>query len=223
MTCVVAIASKGRVIMGGDSAMQDEEEPTRFIAADTKVWRINRNMIAGFSGSWRVGLIAQSLKRTESAFEFRDALRAAMKSEDCDEMSWQVIIGVGGTIYEVNSDWAVIRYASLKRIGAYAASGTGANIALGACHALLSQSNRPDDSVIVKSALEAAAMHRGDVMPPFKILTTEPQSQSQGQRVTPTQVARASRRKYQASDAPNRPRADTQPPTPNISTNRVSE
>ena len=102
-----------------------------------------------------INKVAPSLKSTlvEAGIEFNKG------SEDSDnKFELQLIIGINGTLFEIDSDFAV----AMNDTGFYAV-GSGGDYALGALHA----------GVTVLDAMRIAALNNNETAPPFHILEQE--------------------------------------------------
>ena len=102
-----------------------------------------------------INKVAPSLKSTlvEAGIEFNKG------SEDSDnKFELQLIIGINGTLFEIDSDFAV----AMNNTGFYAV-GSGGDYALGALHA----------GVTVLDAMKIAAINNNGTSAPFHILEQE--------------------------------------------------
>lgn len=102
-----------------------------------------------------INKVAPSLKSTlvEAGIEFNKG------SEDSDnKFELQLIIGINGTLFEIDSDFAV----AMNNTGFYAV-GSGGDYALGALHA----------GVTVLDAMKIAALNNNGTSAPFHILEQE--------------------------------------------------
>lgn len=175
MTCIIGLASEGKVYMGGDSAgavgwmVRAVQSP--------KVFKVGA-FIIGYTTSFRMGEILQyhlevQPQDGESDHEymvcqFAEAVRKALKEhgfakvENNVEEGGDFLVGYHGHLYSVNDDFQMTEH-----IESYDACGCGQEFALGAMMALeeLSPKKR------IRRALEIAAYFSGGVMPPFHILS----------------------------------------------------
>jgi hypothetical protein len=172
MTCIVAIAEHGRVWMGADRSMtlDSGESMPRDIP---KLFRLG-DYLLGVAGSIRVEQVVRYAftpppptqddeTGTYDAFmavHFVDALRAALDgklSEVADDRNdFVMLVGVGGALFMVLSDFAVSRLD-------VAACGCGDQIANGALFA--AETLPPRERLAV--ALRAAARFHARVSGPF--------------------------------------------------------
>lgn len=177
MTCIVGIAHKGKIWMGGDSASVCGERIQR--EALPKVYRRGEYLIGG-AGDARIGdllhyafkpptLPKHNLDRF-MATRFIPALQKCFEkfsyppadTENGDAFEGNILIGARGHLYNVDGLFAVGRVAE-----GFDAIGTGADLALGALYA--SANLRPQERLEV--ALSAAANFCQSVRPPFVIET----------------------------------------------------
>jgi ATP-dependent protease HslVU (ClpYQ) peptidase subunit len=175
VTCIVGIAEKGKVWIGGDS--QATRNGTKVLMTDGKVAQ-NGEFLIGVSGTARFctlarhtfqppGLSADADVDEYMAAEFADAWRACLKengassAEDgLETFDGMLLIGVRGRLYEIDGCFAVIR-----PLDSYSAVGSGDNIALGALHAT---AGMPPEKRI-RLALAAAEKWDDGVAAPFHI------------------------------------------------------
>ena len=177
MTCIAAVSEGERVWIGGDSA--GAKDWSIAIRADEKVF-CNGPFIMGFTSSFRMGQLLRyaftppDLPSNDDMDRymvtvFVDAVRQCLKTGGLAQVKDQVeaggifIVGVRGSLYVIESDYQVGKYAD-----GYAAVGCGADIALGS---LFTSRGQPPDSRIRK-ALEAAEAHSSGVRGPFVIKHT---------------------------------------------------
>lgn len=177
MTAIVAISHNGRVFMGADSLVSDDNYAACQLR-DPKVFTRSDGIVAGFCGSLRFGQIIAL-----TAFPRRGpnldlwvrqdvckALRQAAKDQDFklgsnisegDDDS-EGIIGVDGEIYVLDVGAVAWRSAD-----AYAAVGSGKDVALGS---LYTSKGSPRRRLTV--ALEAAAAYTSNVRAPWTFAPT---------------------------------------------------
>ena len=184
MTCIVAMAHAGVVHMAGDS-MLTTGEGLRFRTDMPKVW-VQGEFIFGGAGTFRpLQLLRHRFKppepnpREESmaylACGFTDALRdvfsgdgwtpGAGDNEPPDAFrEFAVLMGYHGLLYGIDSTLTVHRFDQ-----PFVATGAGAEVALGAMHALhplvMNEERSPRDALI--QALEAAETYIANVGGPF--------------------------------------------------------
>lgn len=174
MTCIVGLVDNGKVWIGGDAAGSDGYSMD--IRADGKVWAKD-GMAFGFTTSFRMGqllrydlTIPKRFPDTDlMAFLVRDfinAVRGCLKgggfatTKDGAEVGGNFLVGVGGRLFCIESDYQVAESQS-----GYYAVGSGAKIALGS---LFSTKKLPAKHRVMM-ALEAAAHHSCHVAPPFHV------------------------------------------------------
>lgn len=173
MTCIVAIASGGKVYMGGDSAAVDDCALT--YVKHSKVI-INGDYLIGYTSSFRMGQLLQfaDLPKMQSdcdAYEFMikifvESVRILLKSggyatvNNNNEASGFFLVGFKGRLFQISSDMAVLEY-----LDGFDATGSGERVALGSLYSSTNLS--PKDRVL--NALEAAAHFTTSVRGPFYI------------------------------------------------------
>lgn len=171
MTCIAAIAEKGVVYMGGDSAGVAGLSIT--IRADEKVF-INNGFIFGFTSSFRMGQLLQykfdppkqKASQSDMAYmvtDFIDAVRKCFADNGFDKngnLGGTFLVGYNGRLYRIDSDYQV----GIPSSG-YDSVGCGHDLAKGS---LFSTKGKPEDRI--KTSLEAAAKFSGGVEAPFKII-----------------------------------------------------
>ncbi|WP_145965079.1 hypothetical protein [Mesorhizobium sp. M1B.F.Ca.ET.045.04.1.1] len=159
MTCVVGLIDNGKVYIGADSAASAGENIE--IRTNRKVFR-NGVYVIGFTGSYRVGQLMQYTALAKPTgkdvlqhlvLNVVDKLKE-LSGKDIDEL----LIGHGGRLFKISSDYSVAEFAS------HAAVGSGARYALGRLHGAL---GNPDGRIL--AALEAAEANCTGVRPPFHI------------------------------------------------------
>jgi len=189
VTCVLAIAQGGRVIMGGDSALTDDDM-NQSSMAETKVFHKGEFLIGG-SGSARGGQLMRfrfappKRPRGMDADEYMatlwiDELRKTFKvgghtffeTEGGEESSsTNGLIGYRGSIWVMyGADFQIERLRD-----PYAAIGSGSAIALGSLYSTKDQGLAKKR---VETALRAACEFNASCRPPFTILTLEPKTKA---------------------------------------------
>ncbi|MER9768912.1 hypothetical protein NKJ09_22940 [Mesorhizobium sp. M0189] len=159
MTCIVGLVDNGKVYIGADSAATTGDSIE--VRANRKVFR-NGPYVIGFTGSYRVG---QMLEYMEMPKPTRKDVMADLvlnvvnklkeiSGKDIDEL----LIGHGGRLFKISSDYSVAEYAS------YAAAGEGGPYAMGRLHG---GAGAPGDRVL--AALDAAQTHCNGVRAPFHV------------------------------------------------------
>jgi ATP-dependent protease HslVU (ClpYQ) peptidase subunit len=187
VTCVVAIAQGGRVVMGGDSALTADDF-AQLSMAETKVFFKGEFLIGG-SGSARGGQLMRfkftppKRPRSMDADEYMatlwiDELREVFKRgghmafEEAgseESSTTNALIGYRGNIWLMEgTDLQIERLRD-----AYAVIGSGGTVAQGALFATKDIVGL-DPARRVKMALEAACRYNAACRPPFTIETLEP-------------------------------------------------
>jgi ATP-dependent protease HslVU (ClpYQ) peptidase subunit len=177
VTCIVGIADKGRVWIGGDSAGSNGW--STHIRSDTKVFR-NGPYVLGFTTSFRMGqLLRYRLQAPEPdgwdidrfmATTFVDAVRQCLKdggwakTDNGQERGGTFLVGYRDRLYEIEDDFQ-IGYTACG----YAAVGSGYLVALGSLYATTGS----DAAERVSQALKAAEHFTGGVCGPFTVLATD--------------------------------------------------
>lgn len=183
MTCIVGIVGpKGRMVIGGDSAVSFEGTHLE-VMAETKVW-CTGDYLMGASGDARGCNVARYVFQPPKprgrdldrfmATTFIDALRDAMlkaghtfKEEQSREtIDTNLLIGVRGVLYTVFESFDIERPRD-----EYAAIGCGTRPALGALYATRGQGATAKR---VRLALEAAETYDAAVRRPFVVISNEP-------------------------------------------------
>lgn len=170
MTCIVGLAYKGTVYMGGDSAAVSTLSIN--IRTDEKVF-LNGPFIMGFTDSYRMGQLLQYKfnppKQTANqddmkylVTDFVDSMRKCFTDNGFGSASegGNFLLGYNGKLYTIYGDFQVgVSKAEFNAVGC------GADLALGAMYVL---KGKPEDRIY--KALEAAAAYSAGVAPPFTIL-----------------------------------------------------
>ena len=173
MTCIVGIAEKGSVYIGGDSAGVGGLSIT--IRADEKVFH-NGPFIMGFTSSFRMGQLLryrfnppkQTVKQDDMEYmvnDFVDAVRKCFAEGGWGKASGSenneggnFLVGYNGYLYEIFGDFQVA-----KPSKQYSACGCGEDLALGALYSTAGE--KPE--VRLKKALEAATAFSAGVAAPY--------------------------------------------------------
>jgi hypothetical protein len=175
MTCIVGLVDRGYVYMGGDSAGVSGWDLVE--RADRKVFR-NGEFIMGFTSSFRMGqLLAFGFDPPKPTIgkdlfgymvtDFVDAARQRLKDggfatkKDEAEVGGNFLVGVGGRLFNIGSDYQVGESAH-----GYDACGCGAQIALGS---LRSTRRWRDAKARIAEALDAGETFSAGVRRPFFI------------------------------------------------------
>lgn len=177
MTCIVGVADRGRVVIGGDSAGVAGWSLT--VRADRKVFR-NGAYILGFTSSFRMGqLLRYAFQPPEPpdwdvykfmATGFVDAVRKCLKdggyaeTNNGVEKGGHFLVGYGPHLFQVEGDYQV----AVAEDG-YAAVGCGQDVAVGSLYATKDIGLPPEARV--KLALQASERHNAGVRGPFHIET----------------------------------------------------
>lgn len=169
--------------MGGDSAVTDSETMQLRVVRQPKVF-INQDFIIGCCSSTRIMQLMQHSftppdqpSRKEDieylVTDFIDAIRTMQKDKgvmkkenELEEHDAQFLVGFNGNLYHVEEDFQVYQTHE-----PFAAVGAGADLALGALHALKDSSMSPEAKLCL--ALEAATAYNASVKPPFYVLKLE--------------------------------------------------
>jgi len=178
MTCIVGIADKGHVTIGGDSAGVGGYDLR--VRKDPKVFR-NGPFLMGYTSSFRMGqLLRFAFTPPEHPKDMDidrymmtvwiDAVRECFKAggyaaKNSDRESGGVfLVGYQGRLFRIDDDFQVG-----ETVDGYDACGCGDSFALGAMHA--TQGYPPLQRVRI--ALEAAERWSAGVRGPFTIDTQE--------------------------------------------------
>lgn len=177
MTCIVAISKRGKVFMGGDSAVSDYGRIS--IMRTPKVARIGCYVI-GICGDCGTSDVISVFKpsdpsttniarhmRTTFAQELRDAFDVAGFERDMADSTddkrgfgFEALVGVKGRIFKIYSDIGV------DEAGPYASVGSGAEPALAILDTLHRQKLEPKK--ILTAALVQAEKHTAYVRRPWR-------------------------------------------------------
>lgn len=174
MTCIVGIAHKDGVTIGGDSLGVGGYDCLN--RADEKVF-FNGEYLIGYTSSFRMGQILRYRfeppqintwdVRRFMATTFVDAVRKAfedggyLRKESGEESGGTFLVGVRGQLFQIEDDFQV----GVPMSG-YDACGCGARVAWGAL--AVTEHLAPEDRV--RTALEAAERHSAGVRGPFVIM-----------------------------------------------------
>lgn len=183
MTCIVSLAHKGKVYMGGDSAgIAGLDICSR---SDEKVF-VNGPLIMGFTSSFRMGqLLRYALNVPEQnprdedmrylVVDVVDAMRACFKEkgytpQEEDEKGIDIggtfLMGYNGVLYRVDQDFQVG-----NPTPQYDACGCGEGYALGVLHYLMNNAPKMKPEDKLRYALDAACEHSAGVRGPYTILS----------------------------------------------------
>lgn len=178
MTCIVGIAEKGIVTLGGDSAGVSGWDVS--IRKDSKVFKTGEFVI-GFTDSFRMGQILKhcfipppfpenedDLERYMSTL-FVDRLREIFKEKGYAERQndreggGTFLVGIKGRLFKIASDYQVG-----ESMDEFDAVGSGAQVALGS---LLSTRSIMVTHQRLYAALHAAEYFNIGVRPPFNFIS----------------------------------------------------
>jgi ATP-dependent protease HslVU (ClpYQ) peptidase subunit len=180
MTCIVGVADRGAITIGGDSAGVAGLDITA--RSDEKVFR-NGPFLFGFTSSFRMSQLlhyafeppARPEGQSVDAFmvtTFINAIRACFKAggyayrESEHEIGGCFLVGYAGRLFRIDPDYQVG-----ESHDGYMAVGCGDAYALGVLYA---SAGAPADGRCTL-ALEAAAHHSAGVCGPFVIKTLYPE------------------------------------------------
>lgn len=171
MTCIAGIIENDIVYIGGDSAGISGLSIS--VRADEKVF-INGPFIMGFTTSFRMGqLLRYKLKVPKHkrgysdmkymVTDFIDSIRKCFSNNDfgSKDTGGRFLVGYNKKLYVIDNDFQV----GIPTLS-YHAVGAGADLALGAIHAL--KNKKPEERIA--AGLQAASDHNAAVLPPFVIL-----------------------------------------------------
>lgn len=180
MTCIVAVAHDGKVVMGGDSAAVDSNWDLG-LGAESKVWQ-QGPVLFGACGSFRVSQVIRwrmHLPTPDPDDEplayivgpLVDAIRQSL-AEAGALTTWQedsteeltdsgLLLGYNGRVFEVFADFGIG-----ELVNGYGTVGCASPIALGAL--AVTEGMKPRQRV--QAALEAAERHSAGVRGPFTII-----------------------------------------------------
>lgn len=181
MTCIVGIASKGTVWLGGDSAATDGHL-NRTIIKDPKVF-VKGKLAFGVCGLPKVmDALAHAIELPERAEGSDDrsylvgtlvpAIRDGLKKLDCTVESPEygtcfhgsMLLGYNGKLYTLEGNFQLVVPSE-----DFASVGSGASIALGALHG--SKGGNPKKRIL--AALDASAKANAGVAPPFVVVSVK--------------------------------------------------
>lgn len=174
MTCIVGLASAGKVYIGGDSAGVGPGWSLN-VRADRKVFR-NGGFIMGFTHTFRMGQLLQYTftppvrqvgqdLMAYMARDFAEAVRQCMKTaghatqKDGADYCGQFLVGTEGRLFYVDSDFHIG-----ETFHGFEAVGCGYEIARGAMAV-----TKGEPKQRVTAALKAAEMFSAGVRGPFHI------------------------------------------------------
>lgn len=179
MTCIVGLVDNGQVLIGGDSSGVSGWRMT--VRKDPKVFLV-AGVAFGFTTSFRMGqllqyslelpaFISEDLSRF-MATDFIDAVRKCLKDggysniKENREEGGNFLVGIGGRLYSVESDFQVGESAL-----SYDAIGCGAEFALGSLFSTYDAVGSTARSR-VHDAIHAAECFSAAVKGPFNVVTS---------------------------------------------------
>ena len=179
MTCIAAIAEKGKVYIGADSAGVADFDLT--VRADEKVFA-KGSFVFGFTSSFRMGqllryklvLPKQSPKMSDRLYMytiFIDAVRKCLKEggytkiNDNVEKGGTFIVGYKGHVYEIKSDFQIS-----ESIDTFASCGCGHAYAKAVLYTT-DNNHQISPSKRILKALKTAEHFSAGVRRPFKIVS----------------------------------------------------
>jgi len=182
MTLILALEHRGKVHMIGDRISVDSSDAAR-VVRDAKVFR-SGEWLLGVAGCWRaMSLLKFKLRAPKISaaddvdravnVELVDSIRSLFTSEgyakeaaEAGETEWQLLAGLRGKLYFVDSEFSVWRSAD-------GMDGAGHTVAIAAGTAALSAQrpiNRPEKAL--RKAAQIAADGCSAIRGPFDYLTT---------------------------------------------------
>jgi ATP-dependent protease HslVU (ClpYQ) peptidase subunit len=179
VTCIVGLKSRGRVLIGGDSAGVGGLDLQ--VRADQKVWARD-GFAFGFTTSFRMGQLLQySLalpKRHPDVdlmkwmvTDFVDAVRTCLKTggfaakQNEEERGGTFLVGHAGRLFRIDADYQVG-----EMFAEYDSCGCGESYAKGALYATTTAADLdPDARVLI--ALNAAQQMSAGVRGPFTVVS----------------------------------------------------
>jgi len=161
VTCLAAWKDKKQVWMAGDSGAFDDS--TVIISAEPKVWATESSLV-GVSGSFRIMDILRK-SAVSDPYKIRDYLMARANDAGFPADDWAVLVANKTAIYEIGSDFAVVKSREL-----YGATGAGAQAALAALYAL-ERSKELTGKERVETAVNAAVTHTTNARPPVVVIS----------------------------------------------------
>lgn len=189
MTVIVAVRDEQGVVVGADTRTMFGWEAATGRQEKVTAWRAasGRVLYLGASGAVRLANVARFLELPEGLGDggtddhawmvksLVPALRAASseagfteKEKDREAHGGALLAVTGGRVFSVGSDWSVF-----EPVDPYWTIGSGAAIASGALHAILSVAPGLSAEHAARAALEAACAHSASCGAPFQILRCE--------------------------------------------------
>jgi ATP-dependent protease HslVU (ClpYQ) peptidase subunit len=175
MTCIVGVEHSNKVYIAGDLQGTGYNEKIHHLAS--KVFKIG-NLVFGYTSSYRFGQLIEAnltdpyVPEGDQIYlwlirkvipEIRDILVKA------DEKGGNALIGVKNELYELQSDYSILR--STRK---YNAVGSGEDYAVGSIHQALKEAplNEWEPRSLLKCAIETAHEFSPSVGKKFTIQTT---------------------------------------------------
>jgi len=158
MTVIAAIKTSTGVAIGGDSGAFEETGSLKMHSSDPKVFKFGLWLVGG-AGSFKVlNLIAKSTNGEPYA------LAAYLQKEMTgDPGDWSVLCASGAGIYEISSDYSVVRYNE-----PYASVGIAAELVTGSLASLSALKGWTPKDIITR-AMQVAVKHSTGCEAPIKI------------------------------------------------------
>jgi ATP-dependent protease HslVU (ClpYQ) peptidase subunit len=179
MTCIVGLRTEAGVLLGGDSLGSNGYSGNSYHAP--KVFRLSRQVAAGFTSSFRMGQLIQHhlqlppLAGDELAWAIKTlvpVIRETFKThgyahiEHNTESGGTFLLAVRDRLFTVQNDYSV-----LEAREPYDAVGSGEAYAVGAMHALW-KPNLTRPRRFLTAALDAASAYAVGVAPPYSFTST---------------------------------------------------
>jgi ATP-dependent protease HslVU (ClpYQ) peptidase subunit len=178
MTALAALVGRGRVWIGGDSAVSDSDLGIVTSQGISKVFRVGSLVVAcagacAYEDAWRRAT-PRAIKGDPDEWvtrEVADAVRKAFTGTDVEAAESGALVGFGSRLYLCDALTAPWRTGER-----YAVMGSGSVPALGVLRSLGQPARQkllkmsPKDVVI--EALECAVHHANGVREPFTIIST---------------------------------------------------
>lgn len=178
MTCIVGLAERGTVWIGGDSASSDGYQERR-LAPDNKKVFLREGLLIGCTTSFRFSQLLEfklspPARRSSSsdreyivcvvAESVRECLREGGYSKVVDdvEKGGVALIGYRGSLYRLQSDFSILQYSDK-----FDAIGNGGHYALGAMAAL----EAAEPEVRILASLAVASHFAEGIREPYHVLS----------------------------------------------------
>jgi len=171
MSCIVGLKYNRKVYIGGDGRATSSEGEIRPVICN-KVFK-NKKYLMGFCGSVRAGqlLYPECFTPPDTILKFPNAMRKHYEengvllhdTETGDIHGANILIGIGGRLYEILIDF------QMSEIEEFTSVGSGANFAFGALEILKRTKLSPEDKIL--TALKVSAKYCAQVGPPYEVRT----------------------------------------------------